>query len=202
MEGGSGSPTPGAPGPRGVRSAARGLEAAGCRDLKWCPCPGVGAGELGQAGAEPAPRLGAGQRPGPDGTQARAPGRDAPSDSSPVSREPRESAGGGCAAQGGREGGRSWDGPRLESCESGRDCPLPTLFPRLPYSRSWAGRCGAAAPSGPGLAEARPSLRTRVRTREGRRASVSPLTSPMYTPPPPRNPGHAPHAGPRQMAET
>lgn len=202
VEGGSGSPTPGAPGPRGVRSAARGLEAAGCRDLKWCPCPGVGAGELGQAGAEPAPRLGAGQRPGPDGTQARAPGRDAPSDSSPVSREPRESAGGGCAAQGGREGGRSWDGPRLESCESGRDCPLPTLFPRLPYSRSWAGRCGAAAPSGPGLAEARPSLRTRVRTREGRRASVSPLTSPMYTPPPPRNPGHAPHAGPRQMAET
>lgn len=134
--GGSGSPTPGAPSQRGVRSAARGLEAAGCRDLKWCPCPGVGAGDLSQAGAEPAPRLGAGQRPGPDGTQARAPGLRAPSDPSPVSREPRESEGEEAALRReGKRGGRSWDGPRLESCESGKDCPLPTpLFPRPPLT--------------------------------------------------------------------
>lgn len=130
VEGGSGSPTPGAPGPRGVRSAARGLEAAGCRDLKWCP--GVGAGELGQAGAEPAPRLGAGQRPGPDGTQARAPGRDAPSDSSPVSREPRESAGaGGCAAQGGREVGVGTD-PGWRAASQAETVPSPLSFHASP----------------------------------------------------------------------
>lgn len=156
VEGGSGSSTPGAPTARGVRSAARGLKAAGCRDLKWCPCPGVGAGELCQAGEEPAPRLGrrsasgprqdSGSRPGPPRAFRPFPSRES-------LRSPREKE----AARGGegRGGGRSWDGPRLESCESGRDCPLPSaLFPRLPYSgvvlgrevlrgsspRAWSGR--------------------------------------------------------------
>lgn len=72
-EGGPGPLSPGSPRPRGSRSAAGGLEAAGCRDLKWCPCRAVGAGELGPARAEPASRLGAGQRPGPGRTRAGAP---------------------------------------------------------------------------------------------------------------------------------
>lgn len=56
-EGGVPGPlSPGAPRLRGGRSAAGGLEAAGCRDLKWCPCRAVGAGELGPAGEEPASR--------------------------------------------------------------------------------------------------------------------------------------------------
>lgn len=79
--------------------------AAGCRDLKWCPCSGAGAGEPGQAGAQPAPRPGEGQRPGPGRTRARAPRRRAPPDRSSASRERRESAGGGgCAAGPGGEG--------------------------------------------------------------------------------------------------
>lgn len=49
-----------------------GLEAAGCRDLKWCPCRAMGAGELGPAVEEPASRPGAGQCPGPGRTQAGA----------------------------------------------------------------------------------------------------------------------------------
>lgn len=117
--------------------------AAGCRDLKWCPCSGAGAGELGQAGAEPAPRLGAGQRPGPGRTQARAPGRRAPKDHSSVSREPRESAGGGGCAAPGREGGRSELGrtPAGELRVTQRPSPPhSSLSARLPYSAEVLGR--------------------------------------------------------------
>lgn len=117
--------------------------AAGCRDLKWCPCSGAGAGELGQAGAEPAPRLGAGQRPGPGRTQARAPGRRAPSDHSSVSREPRESAGGGGCAAPGREG-RRWELGRTPAGElrvtQRPSPPHSSLSTRLPYSGEVLGR--------------------------------------------------------------
>lgn len=71
-EGVPGPLSPGALRLRGSQSAAGGLEAAGCRDLKWCPCRAVGAGELGPAGEEPASRPGAGQRPDPGRTQASA----------------------------------------------------------------------------------------------------------------------------------
>lgn len=148
VEGGSGSPSPGAPSPRGVRSAARGLEAAGCRDLKWCPCPGVGAGDLGRPEQSLHPdwaRVSVRARPGL---------RLAPRAATLLllTPQPRGSLGSPGEEEAelhrGARGGRSWVGPRPGSCEARGDRALPTaLFPRacpLPcvVLRPEALRCG------------------------------------------------------------
>lgn len=98
-EGVPGPLSPGASRLRGSRSAAGGLKAAGCRDLKWCPCWAVGAGELGPAGEEPASRPGAGQRRGPGRTQAGVSSLVRASQSSGLERACGVGAGASCEAR-------------------------------------------------------------------------------------------------------
>lgn len=159
-EGGPGPLSPGSPRPRGSRSAAGGLEAAGCRDLKWCPCRAVGAGELGPAKAEPASRPGAGQRPGPGRTRAGALNPLRVCSHSSLERASGDRSRGRLRGARRRRGtrfelGLTW----LQSLESRRDRPLMCLYsPRAtPHCR------GVLAPDvqrrrskGLGLAKALP----------------------------------------------
>lgn len=90
--------------------------------------------------------------------------------------------GGGCGALGG-EGRRS---------ELGR---TPVVSPLLRFRAP--NPLGSPGPRG--AVRRRPEGRCE---REAPHASVSPLASPVYTPPLPRSDGRAPGAGPRQMAGT
>ena len=142
VEGGSGSPTPGAHGPRGVRSAARGLEAAGCRDLKWCPCRGLGVGAGNWARPErslhPAwARVSVRARTGLN-LEPRAAAR------LPIPLRSRESLRSPCGEEaalrreGGKEVGVGTD-PGWRAATLAETVPSP-LFPRLPYSGIVLGR--------------------------------------------------------------
>lgn len=110
------------------------------------PARGWGREELGQAGAEPAPLTWVqvsvrGWGPRPSGRLA---------DSLPAASGRGDEA---------AEGDQVRAGPELRLQRPPRRRCLPA--PRLPQRWwSWAPRCCAAAPKGPGLAEARPACRT------------------------------------------
>lgn len=206
-EGGPGPLSPGSPRPRGSRSAVGGLEAAGCRDLKWCPCRAVGAGELGPARAEPASRLGAGQRPGPGRTRAGAP--------NPLrslqSLESRESLRGlepGQAARCAEEkGDQVRVGSDLAGCRASShagtapSCVSTPLVPLPTAGESWPPMCSAADLKG--LAWPRPCLEFLAGESERSTTRLSlPSSFFMYFSSPTRNPGLASRSSPWQMAGT
>lgn len=106
-----------------------------------------------------------------------------------------------------RDGGRRSELGRTPFGElrvTQRPCPpRSSLCTRLPYSHEVRGRevrHRGSHGAWPGWGPFFPF--SRRCEREARCASVSPAASPLYTPPPPRSPGHAPRAGPRQMAGT
>lgn len=204
-EGVPGPLSPGAPRLRGSQSAAGGLEAAGCRDLKWCPCRAVGAGELGPAGEELASRPGAGQRPGPGLTRA----------SASILVRALQSLGSGESLWGSEPGqaarraemkGTGFDSRLtwLQCLESRRDRPLcvSTLLAPLPTAgESWPPMCRAADPKG--LASPRPSLEFLAGESERSTTRLSlPFSFLMYFLSPTRNPGLIFRASPWQMAGT
>lgn len=134
-EGGPGPLSPSAPRARGNQTAAGGLEATGCRDLKWCPCRAVGGGGIrpSWSGAWIPTRCGSASGPGQDSSWRPEPA--ARFAITWVSREPLGvGARVGFAARR-REGdpfklGLTW----LQSLESGRDRPLLCLHSPLPGS--------------------------------------------------------------------